>query len=349
MGKVRPSFLVMPWVAGTSLGRLLDTYVHEHPAVEWTDSIEEADVAVLPFDAAALIHQPYGPPDLHAIAYAQSFSERAERAGVPSVAVSAGDSTLPLSMKFDVVIRHSIDRGRFSRGEYCLPGWYDAAQDPTPELEVSQSPRGQKPQLGFCGQLAPLNAKFHFRPIRQKLLQLKDGLGMGSDAVDALYLRRFVVDRLAKSSVVTSNFVFRDKFYWSLPDKELALRQFVDNIEQSDYVLCVRGSGNYSFRFYDALSHGRVPVVIDTECALPFDHILDYKKLLPIIPLSQIEHAPLVIEEHYRSFSDEEWFEFQRYLRRFFLEWLTPVGFFKKLALIPEFHSRLTSSVSKVS
>lgn len=28
----------------------------------------------------------------------------------------------------------------------------------------------------------------------------------------------------------------------------------------SDYVLCTRGNGNYSIRFYEALCRGRIPV-----------------------------------------------------------------------------------------
>ena len=37
------------------------------------------------------------------------------------------------------------------------------------------------------------------------------------------------------------------------------------------YGLCVRGFGNFSFRLGETLMMGRIPILIDTECILPFD------------------------------------------------------------------------------
>ena len=44
---------------------------------------------------------------------------------------------------------------------------------------------------------------------------------------------------------------------------------FAANMLWSTYVLCPRGCENYSFRVYEALRFGRVPVIIDTDMILP--------------------------------------------------------------------------------
>lgn len=44
----------------------------------------------------------------------------------------------------------------------------------------------------------------------------------------------------------------------------------------SDYVLCARG-GDFSYRLYETLSYGRIPVFVDTDCVLPYDSEIKWK------------------------------------------------------------------------
>lgn len=48
-----------------------------------------------------------------------------------------------------------------------------------------------------------------------------------------------------------------------------ARRAFADHLLHTTYVLCPRGCENYSFRVYEALRFGRVPVIVDTDMVLP--------------------------------------------------------------------------------
>lgn len=54
--------------------------------------------------------------------------------------------------------------------------------------------------------------------------------------------------------------------------------EFYENLRDSDYVVCVRGAGNFSVRFYETLAMGRIPVFINMDCALSFDNQFDWKK-----------------------------------------------------------------------
>ena len=53
--------------------------------------------------------------------------------------------------------------------------------------------------------------------------------------------------------------------------------KFDDNLRSATYALCIRGAGNFSARFYEALSFGRVPLFVDTRCVLPLEDDIDWR------------------------------------------------------------------------
>ena len=44
------------------------------------------------------------------------------------------------------------------------------------------------------------------------------------------------------------------------------------------FVICLRGNGNFSVRFYETLALGRIPILIDTDCVLPLNSEIDWHK-----------------------------------------------------------------------
>jgi len=69
-------------------------------------------------------------------------------------------------------------------------------------------------------------------------------------------------------------------FGFSGSDREIDA--YADHMAWSTYVLCPRGIENYSFRLYEALRMGRVPVIIDTHMVLPEG--IDWAKVALIVP-----------------------------------------------------------------
>jgi hypothetical protein len=47
------------------------------------------------------------------------------------------------------------------------------------------------------------------------------------------------------------------------------IKEYQENLSQSDYILCPRGFGNVSIRFYETLSSGATPLLIDSGTKLP--------------------------------------------------------------------------------
>lgn len=55
--------------------------------------------------------------------------------------------------------------------------------------------------------------------------------------------------------------------------------EFFNSIRDSRYIICPRGDGNQSLRFYETLSAGRVPILIDTKIKLPLEDRLNYSEI----------------------------------------------------------------------
>src|SRR5262245_47773859 len=101
---------------------------------------------------------------------------------------------------------------------------------------------------------------------------------------DGIYLRKLVMSHLNASRRVETSFIVRDAYFGGNPAPQSRIRtEYIQNILESDYVLCVRGNGNFSFRFFETMSLGRTPVLIDTDCVLPLDFMHDYRDLCVIV------------------------------------------------------------------
>ena len=104
--------------------------------------------------------------------------------------------------------------------------------------------------------------------------------------------------------------------------------EFLENLLESDYVLCARGYGNYSHRLYEALACGRIPLFIDTDCVLPFDFAIDWKRFCVWVDQVDLRSVADRVAEFHASISGEEFEELQVACRRLWEEWLSPEAFF---------------------
>lgn len=105
-------------------------------------------------------------------------------------------------------------------------------------------------------------------------------------------------------------------------------RQYVDSVFSNSYALCVRGAGNWSYRFFEALSAGRIPVLIDTDCALPLERTIDWDRHLCRIPVNRLSHAPRLLEEFHGRLGPEGHAAMQAGNRELWRDRLSPESFF---------------------
>jgi hypothetical protein len=86
---------------------------------------------------------------------------------------------------------------------------------------------------------------------------------------------------LQKNDKINTDFIFRKKYRAGAKtesEKKRTTLEFLENINGSPYTFCLRGTGNFSIRFYETLAMGRIPFVIDTDIRLPLTSIVQWEK-----------------------------------------------------------------------
>ena len=97
----------------------------------------------------------------------------------------------------------------------------------------------------------------------------------------------------------------------------------------SEYVICVRGAGNFSVRFYETLAMGRIPIFINTDCLLPLSNSVNWKNHVVWIEQNELNTMDSKIVEFHKTLSSEKLKKLQEANRTLWEESLTLGGFFK--------------------
>jgi len=228
---------------------------------------------------------------------AKPYLEEARRYGKRMVVFFNDDYAQQLPLPDDCVIfRTSFYRSKSKNNEYAVPtfsgDFYEADNLLT---------KTDKPTIGFCGGIT--------HSIRTKCLR-----------------------KLQESRSIDSDFIIRDGFWAPGVLKEKAIEEFNNNIRRSLYGFCCRGAGNFSFRFGEILSHGRIPILIDTDCSIPYENSIDWKEHAVIIPERDIENIVEIIVEHYEGLTDDDLMDVQINNRNIWKSHFTPLGFCKNLS-----------------
>ena len=284
--------------------------------------LEEADLAVLPFDWSSV-------DDDAQVASARQFVARAEKAGKPAIVFFGSDSDEPVPLEGATVVRTSLYRSRRRRNEFAQPAWSEDFVQRHLGGQLVPRRKGSKPRVGFCGLVPRAPVAF----VRRRILRRP----LGGDST----IRTAALRALDHDPAVETNFVRRSQFLGgALPggtlDPKMMLRareEYVQNMVESDYVLCARGAGNFSYRLYETLSCGRIPVFVDTDCVLPYDFLVDWRDYCVWIDQGEIDRAGERVADFHERLTDQEFADLQRSCRRLWEEYVRPEGFFSKFHL----------------
>jgi hypothetical protein len=74
---------------------------------------------------------------------------------------------------------------------------------------------------------------------------------------------------------------------------------YADNLLQHPYSLCVSGHGNYSFRLYETMAAGRIPLFVNTDCVLPLQELIDYKNLFVWVEANALQHIAPTLQQYH--------------------------------------------------
>ena len=300
--------------------------------------LAEADVAVFPLMGRLLLREEDGPER------ARAFADAAGATGTPPVfffdhADTRGHLDPPFPVPEAFVFRGSLFRPRRGAREFALPGFHEdivAAAGGTVPVRTRRDP-----VVSFCGSVIgeppkPVGRR-RFRRVLGDARRLAWRL-QGRDE-DDLFVRARAIEALRAQDDVDTSIVVRESGgggTWGTFEQgawDVARREFVENMVDSDYVLCARGDGNWSIRLYEALCLGRIPVIVDTDLVLPYDFLLPWREYGVWLDRDEVGDIGSKVAEFHERLSDSEFRDLQLELRHLWERYLSPVGFFRHLHL----------------
>lgn len=161
---------------------------------------------------------------------------------------------------------------------------------------------------------------------KEKLYHLLTTLGRGK------YVRGKVINALKSSKRIQFNYTERK--WWLYMDASSKLRQeYITNLQDSLFALVMRWNGNYSFRFYEVFSIGKIPIIIDTNTKLPFADKIQYNTIAVIVPFDDVSNIENYIIDFYEK-NKEKLSIIQKEIRRIYEEYFVMHNCYKFLIWI---------------
>ena len=147
--------------------------------------------------------------------------------------------------------------------------------------------------------------------------------------------RKGTMNKINNEPKITSNFIVRKSFAEGVRNNDRNARvTFIDNIINNDYTFCMRGEGNYSLRFYETLCLGRIPIFINTDCILPFQDEINWKKNCIWVDESDLNNIGEIIMNFHDNISETEFIGLQRENRRIWMRYFSKHGFNRQFYLM---------------
>ena len=134
------------------------------------------------------------------------------------------------------------------------------------------------------------------------------------------YLRKHTIENIRK--YYPTDVIFR--YGYAAPElpKFIARRDYYKNLSNNKFTLCIRGAGNFSYRFYETLMYGRIPIVLDTNTILPLSNIIDWDKHIIFITDKDISNISDIIKSKNINLMEN---------RKLWEDYLSPHGFIKNI------------------
>ena len=147
------------------------------------------------------------------------------------------------SYENQIIVRSSANNTMLKHNEVVLPFLWSPVFKPFEPLNKSE-----KPIVGFCG----WRSKYRYEILR----------------------------KIRGDERIQDNFILRDKFTGGDRLNKKVITDFEENMKNSHFIVCQRGTGNFSMRFYETLAAGRIPIVVDTHMQLPLHGIVSYDDVI---------------------------------------------------------------------
>jgi hypothetical protein len=199
------------------------------------------------------------------------------------------------NFKNSILFRTSLFKSNKPQNYLSLPAFCN-------DLKIEEKKiireKNDLPTIGFCGAIT--------HPIRKQIIEEINKLGF------------------------PTNFIVRENFWGGNIWGSKVRSEYINNTLNSDIVICLRGAGNFSYRFYETLCLGRIPLVVDTDLVFPFEDFINYnERIIKINNNNKLENLSNDILLFWNGIQNYK--SFQEDTINFWEKNLSPMGFINNL------------------
>jgi hypothetical protein len=315
-----------------------DRYIEVGSTFFQITSLPSADLAVFPAPYEKVV----GEKEKESMFW--EFYKKCTKMGKPVVVFFWSDSDLPLYGESLWVFRTSLYASQRKKRELAFPCFVEDFVERYFSGVLPIRKKAYPPTVGFCGYVpfsGPFTLKKFLRKSVYNLKKMYKKIRNETLTSDAL-VRRKAIYHLSTAKGIQTNFLIRDQFLGGallrngkedLEKKRKTRLEYVKNMADSDYILVARGAGNYSYRLYETLSSGRIPLFINTDCVLPFEKEIPWKEISVWVEEKEIQKIGEKVLTFHESLSPGEFENLQKTVRQIWLDYLSPTGFFRNFHL----------------
>lgn len=291
--------------------------------------IEDCDIAVVPVDSTHFIQN-----DKKDWLY--NFIDKAHGLQKKVWVYSAGDHGYSIDRAVFTFRLGGFDSQLEAR-TFILPSFIS---DPYTVLQKEFSPiaKSSLPKIGFVGHANGSRLKW----LKEALVYLNHNFKRTTKNLFTDYQpfypssvkRHQYLSLLQKKDTIKTDFIYRKKYRAGIKtqeDKKKTTLDFFENMEANPYTFCLRGTGNFSVRFYETLAMGRIPFVIDTDIRLPLHNSISWEKHCVIA--TENNFMDTLIHFH-KNISDEDFEQMQINNRNLWLDCLNRDTYFNAVHTI---------------
>lgn len=332
---------------GTGLSELSEDVNRYLAVFSYTDALSEADVSILP--------KPWNYYEKRkSVGEAIQFAKKSYAAGKMVVVWASGDFEKIIPFENAVLFQPGLHRSRKRRLQHVfeVPAFVRDYVEIYKNGDLPLRTKQPKPRVGFCGQASgrlPGFAVWMKQNLKLRMLYLVEkATEYPPPFLPPWLLRGKILRLLAASPQVETDFIIRNRYRAGVRKKEErddpshpTNVEFVNNIFNTDYTVCVRGGGNFSKRLYETLACGRIPIFVDTDSRLPYDFLIDWKNYVVWVEQGEVPYIAEKVADFHASLSPGDFQDIQMKCRELWKQRLSNQGFFE------HFHEHFDTILAK--
>jgi hypothetical protein len=246
------------------------------------------------------------------------MADLAARHGRPMLVFYNSDFEESIPIDDALIFRTSITAATARPNELAWPAWTCDVLRTHGTGRVEPRARTSRPTVGYCGYI-------DYRNVVERMQRTLRG-----QIAPWSKLRGEAVRTLRASPDIDTRFVLRRRFGGNAG--VLEREEYARNMLAYDYALVARGRGNFSFRLYEAMSAGAIPVFIDSDCRLPFDDVIPYRQLFVWVPASDVSSIADHVARFHAAHDAESLLTHRRSIREVYDRYLEPLAFHAEVA-----------------